>query len=262
MPSQQPTTSAEADWGAWQLDVSAGAKVLAAGSIASLLTYLALSGLPLWAQAAWLAIGFVVLLKRMFGSVVLMVGLCFAYELVLAWRFPGLYAFLQPGDNWRATALLGFVVLASRYVAAPRPGDPRAELLSAHGADGADADAGSASPAPARPILRPLSLSLLRIPLAVVLAMICLAVFSNDAFYPNRYRFAPGALRGVALAWVITIAIVLPLSLLSVIRWRQLQGSQAELFVRRVALDELTAGQSQVEQARAAHLKRLEELEQ
>jgi hypothetical protein len=259
MPSQQPTSSAEADWGAWQLDISPAAKVLAAGSLASLLPYLALSGLPLWAQAAWLAIGCVVLLKRMFGSVLLMVGLCFAYELVMAWRFPGLFAFLQPGDNWRATALLGFVVLASRYVAAPRPGDAGRE--GANGADTAKA-ADNALPAPAGPILRPLSLSLLRIPLAVVLAMLCLAVFSNDAFYPNRYRFAPGALRGVALAWVITIAIVLPLSLLSVIRWRQLQRSQAELFVRRVALDELTAGQSQVEQARAAHLKRLEELEQ
>lgn len=214
--------------------------------IASLLIGVLLSGLPIWMQAAVICFAVLLVWQRVVLCVFAVLIVCVGYKLFFAWRFH----LAQPGftvtDIVFALSMLTFVASSLRYLEVERSrfrgiGDEP---------DRSDADMALPSSGSAKAGLLAVSSSLLRVPVALSTALALLALLPEEVFWPNRFRFDPAVFRTLVLVWLFLIAVVLPTSVVSLLKWRRLGTSQAKIYLRRVAAEEVRREQRLVERTR------------
>jgi membrane protein implicated in regulation of membrane protease activity len=223
-----------------QLDRTTSARNSLACLIGSVLTSVLLSGLPLWMQAAALLFAALLVWQRVVLCLFAILILCVGYRLFFAWRFH----IAQPGftatDIVFALSMIAFVASSLRYLEVERS---RSRRVESEGMNRLPSGSNKAS-------LLGLSSSLLRIPVALALALTLLAFLPEEALWPNRFRFDPAVFRTLVLVWLFLIVIVLPASVISLLKWRRLRTSQAKIYLRRVAAEELRREQKLVELSR------------
>jgi hypothetical protein len=183
--------------------------------------------------------------KRVLICVVAIFILCVGYKLFFAWR----YSIAQPGltmtDVISAFSMVTFIASSLRYVEL----DPIRFLWRSVGHEkhqGAAADQHGSSKAS----LRRISSSLLRIPIALLLALALLTMLPEEVLWPNRFGFDPAVFRTVILIWLFIIALIIPASVVSLVKWRRLQTSQAGIYLRRALADEVRREHKLIERTR------------
>jgi hypothetical protein len=235
-----------------QLDRSASAGVAMASLFASLIVSVMLAGLPVWISATVFLFAILLVFKRVLICVVAIFILCVGYKLFFAWR----YSIAQPGftmtDVIFAFSLVTFIASSLRYVEL----DPIRFRWRSVGHDKREGVA-TEQIGSSKASLRRISSSLLRIPIALLLALALLTMLPEEVLWPNRFGFDPAVFRTVILVWLFIVALIIPASVVSLVKWRRLQTSQAGIYLRRALADEARREHKLIERTRYRKQQRL-----
>lgn len=228
------------------LDRATSATIAAASASVSLLVGMLVSGLPAWVLCLAFVFGALLIVRRQFlcvgGVLVVLVG----YKLILAWQMRVAQVGFSATEVLFALSMLAFVASAMRYLELdPAQFRPAVDEAARDRWGGDWQRVGSF-----KVLLGALSGSLVRLPVALLLALTLLAILPEDALWPNPFRFDPAVLRTVILVWLFVVVFLLPAGMVSMLRWRGLQAGQAGVYLRRVFFDEAGREGKLVERAR------------
>lgn len=216
---------------------------------ASLIVSVMLAGLPIWMSAVVFLFAILLVFKRVLICVVAIFIICVGYKLFFAWR----YNIAQPGftmtDVIFAVSMVTFVASSLRYVEL----DP-IRFLWRHIGPGMHQGVAAERFGSSKASLRTISSSLLRIPISLLFALALLAVLPEE---PNRFGFRPAVFRTVILVWLFIVALIIPASVISLVRWRRLRTSQAGIYLRRALADEARREHQLIERTRYRRRQRL-----
>ena len=93
--------------------------------------------------------------------------------------------------------------------------------------------------------------SFVRLLIGFALAWLMLSIWSIEDFSRNRFRFDAPVYRLVVIAWALTMALVIPMTVLSILRWRRLTPDQAELYMRKTYAEVADSEHRMLEKARS-----------
>lgn len=229
-----------------RLDRPTASGIALACAIISLLFGLILAGSPIWVFGFALIFTLLFVLRRELPYALLSFLLCSGYELFVAWQTNSAHSGFTLTDVIFAFSMLAFVAAAMRYVELhphrfrcpdgrfyPRRLEPSSEE---HGSSKA--------------VLRGYSSAVLRMPVAVFLVLGFLLVLPIEVFWPNRYGFDPAVYRTVGVIWLFIVTLIVPASVFSLLKWRNLPARQAGICLRRELAEEIRREQQLVERAR------------
>jgi len=213
--------------------------------IASLLLGMALAALPIWIPGLAIALTGLLIVRGKLLYAIVIFALAVGYKLFAAWRMNAAQSGFTASDILFALSMLLFIASAMQYVELA----PRRFRWPGVGFDNDSWDSrkqyGST-----KAVLRGLSSSLLRMPVALLLVLGLLAVLPVEVFWPNPYGFDPAVYRTVCVVWLFVVALVIPVSVALLLKWRSLQPRQASIYLRRALAGEVRREQRLVERAR------------
>lgn len=234
------------------IDRTKSAGISLALLIASLLLGMALAELPIWIPGLAIALTGLLIVRGKLLYAIVIFALAAGYKLFVAWRMNAAQSGFTASDILFAFSMLVFIASAMQFVElAPRrfrwPGvrfdddswDSRKQYAST------------------KAVLRGLSSSLLWMPVALLLVLGLLAVLPFEVFWPNPYGFDPAVYRIVCVVWLFVVALVIPISVALLFKWRSLQACQAGIYLRRALAGEVRREQRLVERARHRRQQKL-----
>ena len=221
-------------------------------SAIALLVWCASANLPMPITLSGTVLAAMVLAKRRVLALVLFLLLALATPLAINGVDRMVYDYLFVSDLWQAVSLLALIVCLLRYLETDLRLFQRWRIAG-QGDGRLLEDPGVPVGLHTNAQIRPFSWSLLRIPMALLLALALLNVWSLERFQPNRFRFDPFVYRAVVVTWTLALAAGIPLTVLSLLRWRKLTAAQAEIHLRKVYSEEADSEQRLLERARARY---------
>lgn len=219
-------------------------------SAIALLAWCASTSLPVPITLSGAVLAAIVLAKRRVLGMVLFLLVALMTPLIINGLDRMVYDYLFVSDLWQAASFLTLIVCLLRYLETDVRLFQRWRI--------AGQGHGRMLESPEMPLdahtnaqVRPFSWSLLRIPMALLIALAFLHVWSLERFHPNRFRFDPFVYRAVVIAWTLALGAGIPATVLSLLRWRTLSATQAEVHLRKVYSEEADSEQRLLERARA-----------
>lgn len=228
-----------------RLDRLAAARLMAVLIVISLFTAISVTFLSIWTMAGLIVLTTLLILKRSPLCVIFILAACLGERIYWAWSYRVWQMSLSPGDVVLATSMLVFMAASLRYLSL----DPKGFRWLGEPADRESQGSGTET-------LRPFSLAWIRLPAALALAWAILAVFSQPLFWPNQLAFNPAVLRWIVVTWAMAVLIVVPVAVVSLVRWRTLSPAQAQLYARHTLAKEVGREQKHLERAIARRRNR------